>query len=164
MFKQDRQCTYNVTLRLLRASIVVVEKQWVLHNRSVFVALGIQHAMRMRHIVMRGLPPSTTFFHNISRHDFRGGGGGYWTQNVFWFSLRLLSQTFLILRRNERDIKKNVYWSSHKAPVNSCPILTKREFCRQIFEKSSNIKFHENPSSGSRVVPCGRKDGQIWQS
>ena len=40
----------------------------------------------------------------------------------------------------------------------SCPILTKLEFSRQIFEKSSNIKFHENPSSGSRVVPCGQTD------
>ena len=29
----------------------------------------------------------------------------------------------------------------------------------QIFEKDSNIKFHENPSSGSRVVPCGQTDG-----
>jgi hypothetical protein len=29
----------------------------------------------------------------------------------------------------------------------------KLEFYRQIFEKCSNIKFHENPSSGSRVVP-----------
>ena len=26
------------------------------------------------------------------------------------------------------------------------------------FEKSWNIKFHENPSSGSRVVPCGKFD------
>jgi len=26
------------------------------------------------------------------------------------------------------------------------------------FRKSSNIKFHENPSSWSRVVPCGRTD------
>ena len=33
----------------------------------------------------------------------------------------------------------------------------KIEFSRQIFEKFSNIKFHENPSSGSRAfVPCGR--------
>ena len=30
------------------------------------------------------------------------------------------------------------------------------EFSRQIFEKYSNIKFHENPSSGSWVVPCRR--------
>jgi hypothetical protein len=26
------------------------------------------------------------------------------------------------------------------------------------FEKYSNMKFHENPSSGIRVVPCGRTD------
>ena len=33
--QQDRQCTYNVTLRDVRAAIVVVEKQGVLHNQSV---------------------------------------------------------------------------------------------------------------------------------
>ena len=31
----------------------------------------------------------------------------------------------------------------------------KLKFSRQIFEKYSNIKFHENPSNGSRVVPYG---------
>jgi hypothetical protein len=31
------------------------------------------------------------------------------------------------------------------------------EFSRQIFQKKvSNIKFHQNPSSGSRVVPRGQ--------
>ena len=39
-------------------------------------------------------------------------------------------------------------------------ILIKLEFSRQIFEKSTNIKFHENPFSGSRVVTCGRTDGK----
>ena len=34
----------------------------------------------------------------------------------------------------------------------------KLEFLRQIFEKSSNIKFHEDPSSGSQVIPRGRTD------
>ena len=38
----------------------------------------------------------------------------------------------------------------------SCPILMKLEFPRHIFEKCSNIKFHENPSSGSWSVPCGQ--------
>ena len=42
----------------------------------------------------------------------------------------------------------------------SCPILTKLEFYQQIFEKYPNIKFHKNPSSRSRVVPCGRTDGR----
>ena len=27
-----------------------------------------------------------------------------------------------------------------------------------MFEKSSTIKFHENPSDGSPVVPCGQTD------
>jgi len=40
----------------------------------------------------------------------------------------------------------------------SCPILMKREFYQQIFEKSTNIEFREYLISGSRVVPCGRTD------
>ena len=36
----------------------------------------------------------------------------------------------------------------------------KLEISRQIFEKYSNIKFHENAFGGSRVVPCVRLDGQ----
>jgi len=37
------------------------------------------------------------------------------------------------------------------------------EFSRQILEKSQ-IKFLENSSSGSRVAPCGRMDGQTRRS
>jgi hypothetical protein len=36
----------------------------------------------------------------------------------------------------------------------------KLEFSRQILEKFSNIKFDENPSCGSGVVPCGQTDGR----
>ena len=43
---------------------------------------------------------------------------------------------------------------------NSCPILMKLEFSRHFFERYKNIKFHDNLSSGSRVVLCGQKDGQ----
>ena len=42
----------------------------------------------------------------------------------------------------------------------SCQVLMKLEFSRQIFTKYSNIKFHENPSSGSRVIPCRQTDDQ----
>jgi len=38
--------------------------------------------------------------------------------------------------------------------------LMKLEFSQQIFEKYSNITFHENPSNGSSVVPCGQTDGR----
>jgi len=35
--KQDSQCTYNATLRRVRAMIVTVDKQWLLHNLNVCV-------------------------------------------------------------------------------------------------------------------------------
>jgi len=38
----------------------------------------------------------------------------------------------------------------------SCPILIKLEFSQQIFEKYSNITFHENPSSGSQFFHADR--------
>jgi len=36
----------------------------------------------------------------------------------------------------------------------------KLEFSRRIFEKYSNIKFHDNPSRGCRAVACDRTDRQ----
>ena len=41
---------------------------------------------------------------------------------MFRFSLQLLSETFLLLRRIERDIMENVYWSSPcKVPASLGP-------------------------------------------
>jgi len=40
----------------------------------------------------------------------------------------------------------------------SCHILMKIQFSRQIFGKHSNIKLHDIPSSGSRVVPSGETE------
>jgi hypothetical protein len=37
----------------------------------------------------------------------------------------------------------------------------KFEFSEQIFEKVLNIKFHQNPSCGSRVIPCGQTDMKL---
>ena len=69
--KTRQVSAYNVTLRHVHANIVVVEKQWVLHNRVyVFVASGTQDAMHMRHTVICGcLQYFSTFSHK--RHDFR---------------------------------------------------------------------------------------------
>jgi hypothetical protein len=36
----------------------------------------------------------------------------------------------------------------------------KLEFSRHMFDKCWNIKFHENPSCGIRVVTCGQTEGQ----
>ena len=46
----------------------------------------------------------------------------------------------------------------------SCRISKKLEFYRHIWEKYSNTKFHENPSSGNRSVPWGWTDRQTSRS
>jgi len=43
-------------------------------------------------------------------------------------------------------------------------MLKKLEFLGHNFEKYSNKNFHENPSSGCRVVPCGQTDLQIEEA
>ena len=52
----------------------------------------------------------------LKRRDFRGGGILN-TKCVFWFSLQVSYETFPLLRRTERDMIKNIYWSSCKVPV-----------------------------------------------
>ena len=57
----------TLTFRRVRITIVANEKAvTVTFSECVCVALVIQHAMRMRHIVICGLPVSTLFFHIIS--------------------------------------------------------------------------------------------------
>ena len=73
----------------------------------------------------------------------------YWAQNVFWFSVQILSETFIFLGRIQRDAK-----SSCKVNGILCRSLMRFKLCWQSFEKFSRTKFHENPSSGSRIVPC----------
>ena len=65
--KQYTHCTYNLTLRRFRVSIVAVEKINKYYMFWVCVlALGTQHAVRMRHIVICALSGSTVFFHVVS--------------------------------------------------------------------------------------------------
>jgi hypothetical protein len=59
---------------------------------------------------------------------------------MFWFSLQLLSGTYFILGRNERDVIKNVAGLRVK-----CPLFLS--------------DFYENPSNGNRIDPCGQMDG-----
>ena len=125
----------------------------------MLVDLDFQHAIRIRHIVIYGLPGSTLFFHNISKNGRIFGKGFLNIKCVFWFPVRNLSEIFLVLRRSERDMIINLHWLSCKVLV-VLVIFYWKLISRQTFEKDSNIKFHENPLNGSRVVPCGRTDGQ----
>jgi len=88
------------------------------------------------------------------RHDFRQT---LWKiKCVFRFSPRILSETFFILRRTERDMIKNLHWSS-------CQYLLFLSYFNETWIFSTvfrNIKFHEYPSSGSRDIPCLQTDGE----
>ena len=80
--------------------------------------------------------------------------------NVLFF-VKFLTETFLILERfyrTERAVFKNAYWSSCEVNVILVRFLMKFEFFGHIFEKYPSIIFYENPTSGSRVFPCGRTD------
>jgi hypothetical protein len=89
---QVRQITCDVTLRYVRAAIVAVDKQWILHLCvcvcvCVIVALGIQHEM----------------FYSIFPHYLIHGMILLSIKDAFRVSLQLLSETGFILRRTEGD-------------------------------------------------------------
>jgi hypothetical protein len=54
-----------------------------------------------------------------------------------------------------------MYTCRHVKYPFACEILMKLKFSRQIFEKSTNIIFIKNPSSGSRDVPHGQTDMNV---
>jgi hypothetical protein len=87
----------------------------ITYFECVSVALVIQHAKRMRRIIMWPV----RFYHIFPHYLLNGTIFGETLLNikhVLWFSLQLLSETFLILRRFQRHIITNVHSSSCKVP------------------------------------------------
>ena len=119
--------------------------------------------------------PALRYFfpHIIShkRHDFRKKKKkrSLNTKCVFWFSVQLLSETFLVLRRTERDMIKNVYRSSCKVNSCYCQIVMKLEFSRQIFRKKKILKYQISWKSVSPLRAEFHSDevscpfSQFWQ-
>jgi hypothetical protein len=105
--KKDRQCTYHLSCRRVRATIVAVGKQWVMHNLSVCVCSLRYPACK--DILSSVACSALQYFYTLSHLNdtILGGKKLLNTKCVFWFALQLSSVTFLILRRNERDRIKN---------------------------------------------------------
>ena len=80
-----------------------------------------------------------------------------------------MTETFLIISGNERDAVKNIFWFLFEILLILVRFFFKLGFSILVLVKYSNTKFHENPSSGGRVVPCGKTDrhdetnSRIWQ-
>jgi hypothetical protein len=104
--QRDRLCTYNVISRGVLAAIVDVEEQ---------IASGIYLAMRMRRFVICGLSGCTVFATlSHKRQDFRKKK---LLNTKYVFFLHNVCLKHLIVRKNERDMIINVYWSSYKVNV-----------------------------------------------
>jgi hypothetical protein len=74
------------------------------YSERMFVALSIQHAMSMRHIIL------STRLYNICPYYFING-------TIFQDKKKVIAYKILILRRTQRDVTKNVCWSSRKVAV-----------------------------------------------
>ena len=86
---------------------------------GVFVALGIQHEMCTRYIITSHQPRCTIFFPNylINDTNLEKKKKLLHMKYVFRVSIQILSHIFFILRRIERDMMENLYWSSCEVPV-----------------------------------------------
>ena len=165
--KQDGQCTYNVTLRWVRTTIVAVEKHQVLNiiNACLYSCFSylecklhlfctklychmwpvwLYHIFTLLH---KGHNFQTTFFeHRIC---------------VLIFSATF-SETFLILKRIEEDIIMHVYRSSCKVPIILIMFWQNWNFCGRF---SKVLKYYILWKSVQREQSCYmRTGGQTWRS
>ena len=122
--EQDRQCTYNVT-RGIRATTVAVGKQYYIFLSVCVCGGGCPGTSACARARSLSYPARNTCapychlwslsFHHIFRHNL--GKQLLNIKCVFWFSLQLLSEKFLILSRIQRDIVINVKTCSCKVSV-----------------------------------------------
>ena len=126
----------------------------------VFIALVTQHATRMRHIANCGLPRSAVFSpHYLINGTFFGKMSSN-TKCVFWFSLQRLSETFLILRRNDRYMIENVYRSSCTVPVIHNRSQWNLNFLYRFSKYSQISNFMKIlPVEAESFHPSGRTEG-----
>jgi hypothetical protein len=87
-------------------------------SECVSGGLVIQHAKRMRRILLSSVAsPAVPYFFPHYLINATIFGKTILNINVFRFSLQLLYETFLILRRIQRDVMVNIFGSAYKVPV-----------------------------------------------
>ena len=139
--RSQNQCCSETAITITYFSLCVCACSLVYPARKAYVSCLL-------------LSPGSTIFSDIISQTARFSLLN--RQCVFWFSLRFLLQTFLTLRTLQRDIVMHVNTSTCKyrsflSDFNDTWIFSTD------FRK--NIKCHQNPLVGSRVVACRQTDG-----
>jgi hypothetical protein len=129
----------------------------ITYSECVAVALVIQHANRMRLIILSSVAcPALQYFSTLShkRYDFRGKK--YWTRNMLRISLQFPSETLFLLRRIHRDTITNgtVQTVSWKVRLILLRFQSNFNFLDRF---SKNIQI-PNFVKIRPVVPCGWTD------
>ena len=85
--------------------------------------------------------------------------------NVFWLSVRLLSEAFLIRRRTERDVIQNVRQSACEVPVILVRVQWNLNFLARFSKNTQISHLMKICSLGTELFHAdGRTDGQTWRS
>ena len=77
------------------------------------VALGIQSEISMCHVVTCGLPVLHTFPRCLTNAKIFFKKKWFLKTNLFWIAFTNFCETFLVLKRTERDMIKKMYISLH---------------------------------------------------
>ena len=102
------------------------------------------------------------YFFTLShkRHDFRENFTEY-KMHILICSKTFFLKHFSLKEELSERLYVNVRRSSYKiAYLWLLSGFNATWFFLQIFEIVTNIKYHENPTGGSRVVACGRTGGR----
>jgi hypothetical protein len=116
--KSDK-ISINVTLKLVRITITAVEGKKLLHILSMCLELWLYSRQSSCAVLYCHVRPVCLYYifpHYLKkRHDFREKG----TERKMWNMIfsTILSETFLILRRTERDMNINVRRCSFELPA-----------------------------------------------
>jgi len=144
----------NVALRRVRANIVAVEKQYYVFWMCVCSFWYSKCYANAPYYHLWHVRLYNIFQHYLINVTIFGKKKLPATKRAFLLSLQHLSDRFLILRRNDRDVK-TVHWSSCNVPIIIVIVQGKFEFFRHIFKK---LKFFHWKYSCSL-----RTDGQTWR-